>query len=178
MPSAPDVDNGGVPLEDWQPVDADDANTIAARMNALLATLRVSLNDDGSIKADVLPAGTAKQGLRGDTGPPGPPGETGPPGPPGEKGARGDPGDRGPVGPVGPAGAPSQVPGPKGDPGKDGIGSPGPPGERGPVGYPGPRGQQGLPATPPTIGWLDPDHATCADIVRALTDAGLVRREP
>ncbi|HHV3684413.1 TPA: prophage tail fiber N-terminal domain-containing protein [Salmonella enterica] len=63
-------------------------------------------------------------------------------------GPKGDPGPQGVPGPKGDPG-PQGVPGPKGDPGPQGEpgpkGDPGPQGEPGPKGDPGPQGPQGIP---------------------------------
>ncbi|ELX2778401.1 prophage tail fiber N-terminal domain-containing protein [Salmonella enterica] len=63
-------------------------------------------------------------------------------------GPKGDPGPQGVPGPKGDPG-PQGVPGPKGDPGPQGgpgpKGDPGPQGEPGPKGDPGPQGPQGIP---------------------------------
>ncbi|ECO4983702.1 hypothetical protein FYP89_25755 [Salmonella enterica] len=63
-------------------------------------------------------------------------------------GPKGDPGPQGVPGPKGDPG-PQGVPGPKGDPGPQGVpgpkGDPGPQGEPGPKGDPGPQGPQGIP---------------------------------
>jgi hypothetical protein len=160
-----------VPLTDWNAELASDPNAVSARLNQLQAFLAVSLDENGRVRADVLPAGTAKQGLQG---PAGPKGERGEPGPHGPQGGRGEKGDSGPAGLPGPKGErglqglqgePSTVPGPPGETG--------PPGEAvtGPEGPVGPRGQTGAPATAQQ--WEDV-HARLGaleDVVAAVENA-------
>lgn len=141
-------------LTPWDPEAASDPNSLSARLNQLHDFVLTALNPDGTIKAESLPAGTAKQGVPGEPGPKGEPGPSGPAGRQGERGERGDIGKDGPPGPPGARGPEgrtgdlSTVPGPAGE-----TGPPGAEGNPGPQGEPGPRGETGAPCPPAK--WLE-----------------------
>ncbi len=116
----------------WTAEGVDGPHAVAAALNQLREFILSAHNRDGSLKAELLPEGTAKQGL------PGTPGEKGDAGEKGDRGARGEKGDRGEKGEKGDRGI-SGLPGIKGDKGDPGD----PSKERGPKGDRGEKGDQG-----------------------------------
>ncbi len=125
----------------WTSEQVDSPHGVVSALNQLREFILSGHNPDGSLKAELLPAGTAKQGLpgsQGEQGLPGMQGEQGRPGQEGPRGEKGEKGDRGVSGlpgikgDKGDPGDPSKERGPKGDRGEKG--DTGPPGPRGPWG--------------------------------------------
>ena len=117
---------------------------------ALLDKLAALLDENGNLRADLIPNGTATQG---------------PPGPKGEKGDRGEQGPPGRDGEPGPQG-PQGERGDKGDKGEDST-------VAGPIGPIGPRGQAGMNLSAAPSPYVDP-HDGIAPLIRALVSSGLM----